>query len=157
MAIGRYGRKINSLLGPLVLATDLLLLLGSEIVLDVESLSNLLGALSLDHVGNGLASNIKKRLDIQVVGSLSTICVRFILRAGGASFGTYQDDLEEHLLVDLHELLIPLLDIGRPLARVRLVVVGSRRVALVVLAPLDDLLQNGFVDLDDGVSEMRCR
>ncbi len=36
-----------------------------------------------------------------------------------------EDDLEEHLLVDLHELLVPLLDVGRLLAAVGVVVVGG--------------------------------
>lgn len=57
-------------LRPLILTSNLLLLLGSEIVGNVERLSNLLGRLALDHVGDGLAANVKKRLDIQVVGSL---------------------------------------------------------------------------------------
>lgn len=59
-----------SVLSPLVLAADLLLLLGSEVVGDVERLANLLGGLALDHVGDGLAANVKKGLDVEVVGSL---------------------------------------------------------------------------------------
>ena len=59
-----------AILSPLVLATDLLLLLRCEVVGDVEGLSDLLGGLALDHVGNGLAANIKKGLDVEVVGSL---------------------------------------------------------------------------------------
>lgn len=60
---------------------------------------------------------------------------------------TYEDDLEEHLLVDLHKLLVPLVDVGGLLARVIVVVVGGWWVVLVVLAPLDDLLHDGLVDL----------
>lgn len=44
-----------------------------------------------------------------------------IVSFGCESFGkgiTYQDDLEEHLLIDLHELLVPLIDVGGFLARV---------------------------------------
>ena len=52
----------------------------------------------------------------------------------------YQDDLKEHLLVDLHELLIPLFDVGGALPRVGVI--------LVMLAPLDNLLEDGFVDLN---------
>lgn len=48
----------NSLLSPLVLTTDLVFLLGSEVVLDVEGLADLLGRLALDHVGDGLAANV---------------------------------------------------------------------------------------------------
>jgi len=58
------------LLSPLILAADLILLLRREVVLDVEGLADLLGRFALDHVGNSLTSNIKKRLDVKVVGSL---------------------------------------------------------------------------------------
>lgn len=62
---------------------------------------------------------------------------------------TYKDDLKEHLLVDLHELLVPLLNISRLLAGVGLVIGGLRGVATVVVAPLDHLAEDGFVDLED--------
>lgn len=65
---------------------------------------------------------------------------------------TYQDDLEQHLLVYLHELLIPLFDISSLLSGVGVVVVRGRGVASVVRAPLDDLLQDRFVDLRAKVS-----
>ena len=58
------------LLGPLVLATDLVLLFGGEVVLDVERLPDLLGRLSLDHVGDGLTADVQKGLNIEVVRSL---------------------------------------------------------------------------------------
>lgn len=61
---------VNLLLGPLVLATNLLLLLRSEVVLDVEGLADLLGRLALDHVCDSLASNVEKSLDIEEVGGL---------------------------------------------------------------------------------------
>ena len=38
--------------------------------MDVEGLADLLGGFALDHVGDGLASNIEELLDVQVVGSL---------------------------------------------------------------------------------------
>lgn len=41
----------STVLGPLVLLADLSLLLGREVVLDVEEAANLLGRLALDHVG----------------------------------------------------------------------------------------------------------
>lgn len=115
------------LLGPLVLATDLLFLLGSEVVLDVECLTDLLGRLALDHVGDSLAADIEEGLDVHVVGG--------------------QDDLEEHLLVYLHELYVPLVNVCRLLAVVGVVVLGSDRVLLVVLAPLDDLSEDSLADL----------
>lgn len=60
---------------------------------------------------------------------------------------TYEDDLEEHLLVDLHELLVPLLNLGRLLAGVVVVILRLDGIVLVVLAPLDDLAENRLVDL----------
>jgi hypothetical protein len=62
---------------------------------------------------------------------------------------TYKDDLKEHLLVDLHELLVPLLNISGLLAGVGLVIGSLRRVATVVVAPLNHLAEDGFVDLED--------
>ena len=61
---------VNLLLSPLVLAADLILLLRSEIILDVESLADLLWALAFDHVGDSLATDIEKSLDVKVVGGL---------------------------------------------------------------------------------------
>ena len=58
------------LLGPLVFAADLIFFLRSEVILDIKSLSDLLGRLALDHVGDGLASDVKEWLDIKVVGGL---------------------------------------------------------------------------------------
>jgi hypothetical protein len=59
-----------TVLRPLVLPPDVFLLLLSEVVRDVERLPDLLGRLALDHVGNGLAANVEKGLDVEVVGSL---------------------------------------------------------------------------------------
>jgi hypothetical protein len=60
---------------------------------------------------------------------------------------TYKNDLEEHLLVNLHKLLVPLVDVGGLLARVRVIVLGGGRVVLVVGAPLKNLLHDSLVDL----------
>lgn len=119
-----------AVLGPLVLATNLLLLLGGEVVGDVESLADLLGRLALDHVGDSLAANIKQGLDIHVVGS--------------------ENDLEEHFLVDLHVLLVPLVDLGGLLTRLGILVGGGGRVVAVVFAPLQNLLQDGTGDVGQG-------
>ena len=62
-----------TVLSPLVLTANLLLLLRGEIVGDIECLADLLWRLSLDHVCDGLASNIQKRLDIKVVGGLGRL------------------------------------------------------------------------------------
>ena len=96
----------------------------------LKVLSNLFGGLALDHVGNSLATNVEENLDVEVVGS--------------------KNDLEEHLLVNLHEFLVPLIDVGGLLARVGVIVVSGGRVGLMVCAPLDDLLQNGSVDVGNG-------
>jgi hypothetical protein len=53
-------------------------------------------------------------------------------------------------LIDLHELLIPVLDVGRLLARVGVVVLGWSGVVLVVFAPLEDLAEDGLADLEEG-------
>lgn len=60
---------------------------------------------------------------------------------------THKDDLEKHLLIDLHELLVPLINIGSLLADIVVIIVGGRRIAFVICAPFDDFLEDGFVDL----------
>ena len=62
---------LNLLLGPFILTTNLIFFLRGEVILDVESLTNLLRRLALDHIGNGLAAHVEKSLDIEVVGGLS--------------------------------------------------------------------------------------
>lgn len=62
---------------------------------------------------------------------------------------TYQDDLEQHLLIDLHELLVPLVDLRHLLTRGIVIVAARGRVVLVVDAPLDDLCEDGVVDVGD--------
>jgi len=118
-----------AVLGPFILAADLVLFLRCEVVLDVEGLADFLGRLALDHVGDGLATDVKESLDVEVVGS--------------------QDDLEEHLLVHLHVLLVPLLNVGRLLARVGIVIGGRHGVVLVMLAPFHNLLEDSLVDVRD--------
>jgi hypothetical protein len=61
--------------------------------------------------------------------------------------GTHEDDLEEHLLINLHELLVPLLDVGSLLAGIGVIILGGGGVIAVMLAPLDDLLENLLIDL----------
>ena len=60
---------------------------------------------------------------------------------------TYKDDLEDHLLVYLHELLVPLLDISGLLAGVVVIVISGGRVVLVVLAPLEDFAKDRLINL----------
>jgi len=116
-----------SILGPFVFTTDLLLLLRGEVVLDVEQLSDLFWGLALDHVGDGLATSVKEGLDVQKVGS--------------------EDDFEKHLLVNVHELLVPLIDVGSLLAGIVGLVVGENWVTLVMIAPFDNLAKNRLVDV----------
>ena len=49
--------------------TYLLLFSGGEIILDVESLSDLLRGFALDHIGNGFAAYIQQAFDVQIIGS----------------------------------------------------------------------------------------
>ena len=124
----RRGEEVClAVLGPLVLTANLLLLFGGEVVLDVEGLADLLGGLALDHVCDSFAADVKKSLDVHVVCG--------------------EDDLKEHLLVDLHELLVPLFDVGGLLASVGVLVLLWGRVLLVVVAPLENLAQDSFRDL----------
>lgn len=46
------------LFGPFVLTADLVLLLWREVILDIEGLTDLVGRLAFNHVGDRLASNI---------------------------------------------------------------------------------------------------
>jgi len=117
-----------AVLGPLVLAADLVLLLRGEVILDVECLTDLLRRLALDHVRDSLAADVEERLDVHVVCG--------------------EDDLEEHLLVDLHEFLVPLLNVGGLLAGIGVVVLGWGGVVLVLRAPLEHLLEDVLGDLE---------
>ena len=117
----------SAILSPLILTANLILLLGREVVLDVEGLADLLRRLALDHVGDGLAADVQQCLDVHVVRC--------------------EDDLEQHLLVDLHELLVPLFDVRRLLAAVGVVVTGWRGIVGVVFAPFQHLLEDLVADL----------
>lgn len=59
------------LFSPFVLTANLVLLLRREVILDVEGLTDLVRRLAFNHVGDRLASNIQKRLDIEIVGRLN--------------------------------------------------------------------------------------
>jgi hypothetical protein len=67
----RGKRLCLAILSPLILTADLVLLLGSEIVCDIEGLANFLRRLSLDHVGDCLAANVEERLDVEIIGGLN--------------------------------------------------------------------------------------
>ena len=78
------------LFSPLVFLHNLLLLFGGEIILNVEELTDLLHTLALDKRGDLGAREFEEGLDVKVVGG--------------------HDDLEEHLLVHVHEVCVPLVD-----------------------------------------------
>ena len=80
----RYRENDLTILSPLVLTANLLLLLRGEVVGDVECLADLLWRLSLNHVCDGLTSNIQEGLDIKVVGGLDELAPHFF---GGADGG----------------------------------------------------------------------
>lgn len=68
----------------------------------------------------------------------------------------YKNDLEEHFLVNLHELLIPFIDICRFLAAVRIIIGCCRGIALVVFTPLDNLFQNRLIHLSQSQQAQRA-
>lgn len=57
------------LLAPGVFLAHLFFFGWSEIVLDVEGLADLIGSLAFDHVGDGLARDVKQAANVQVVCS----------------------------------------------------------------------------------------
>jgi hypothetical protein len=65
---------------------------------------------------------------------------------------TYEDDFKQHLLIDLHELLVPLFDIGGLLASVGIIILCLEGVVAVVVAPLNHLAKNGLVHLKNYMS-----
>jgi hypothetical protein len=82
-----------------------------------------------------LAADVEERLDVEVVGC--------------------QDDLEEHLLVDLDELGVPVRDVGCASARLLGVICGCGRVAAVVRAVLEDLLRSSRTAKDEASASAR--
>ena len=105
------------------------LLFGGEIVLDVEELTDFLNALALDEGCDLGAGQLKKRFDIKVVSC--------------------HDDFEEHLLVDIDKIGVPLIDnLGHVSGAERFLDLG-RCVLSHVLTENDNLLHDGLVDLGD--------
>ena len=142
---------MNLLLGPLILTTNLILFLGGEVILDIEGFADFFWGLALDHIGNGLAADVEESLNVEIIGSLC----RDMSKSGKldkVAESTYQDDLEQHFLVHLHKLLVPLFDVGSLLARIGVIIVCRRGVTLVVDAPFDYFVEDCFVDLQWYVS-----
>ena len=61
------------LLGPFIFTADLILLLWCEIILNVECLSDLLRRLSLDHIRDGFAANVKEGFDVKIICRLMKV------------------------------------------------------------------------------------
>ena len=137
---------MDLLLSPLVFTTNLILLLRSEVVLDVKCLADLFGGLALDHIRNSLASDVQKSLYIQVVGSLDR-CKVSLTSLYNMLKTPYQNNLKEHLLIYLHKLLIPLINVCSLLSRIGIIIICCLRIGLVVFTPLKNLVQHGFIDL----------
>ena len=115
---------------PFVLLADLGLLLGAKVVGDVEGAADLLGGLALDHGGDGGAREVEEGLDVHVVGG--------------------EDELEEEDLLDVDEVGVPLLDdLGHDGGLEGLLDLGHG-LGLVVLAEVDDLLEDGGLDVGEG-------
>jgi len=78
-----------------------------------------------DHVGDGLAANGEEGLHVNVVGG--------------------EDEL---MMVDLHELLVPLFDVGGLLAGIGVIDLSGRWAVLVLGIPLEGLLEDVLDDLE---------
>jgi hypothetical protein len=125
---------------------NLVLFLRGEVILDIEGLANLLRGFSHDHVGDSLAADIEKNLDVEVIGGLRNSREELVSCKHWKHNSTHQYDLEHQFMMDLHELLVPLLDIGC-FAAVLVFVTCGRGVVLAVLTPFDDLAKDSFIDL----------
>ena len=125
-----FSLKSERLFGPLVLLHDLGLLLGAEVVLDLEELADLLDGLALDERGDLRARKLQQGLNIEVVGG--------------------HDDLEEHLLVDIHVLGGPRVHNLREVVRAEgLLNLGGSLLTELIAEDLN-LLHDGLGDLGDG-------
>lgn len=114
-------------LTPLVLLADLRFLLRRKVVGNVESGSNLFGRLALDHTGDRGTGQVEERLDIHVVGR--------------------EDELKEENLLKVDKVGIPLLDdVRHGLGLERLLNLGHGFLQMV-LAKLNDLLQDLRLDV----------
>jgi hypothetical protein len=108
-----------------------------EVVCDVERLSDFLRRLALDHVCNSLTTGIKKRFDIQIIRSLH---ISYLTKKR-EGWGNYKDDFKQHLLIDLHELLIPVVDVGGFLIS-GLILLFFNWIVFVMISPFKNLHVN---------------
>ncbi|KAH3661941.1 hypothetical protein OGAPHI_006120 [Ogataea philodendri] len=112
--------------GPLVLASDGGFFLRSEVVDDVERFADLFRRLAADHLSNDFAAGVEQRLDVEVIGC--------------------EDDLVQHFLVHVKEVLVPGVDRGALLGVVVLLVVWEV-VVFVVVAPFQNVLHHSRPDV----------
>ena len=115
------------------------LFLGREIVHDVEELADLFRSLALDHVSYSLASNIPESCSVKAAWHIAMINLQqwLDIKVVGC-----ENNLEEHLLIDRDELLVPFANVRRPLAGLVLVLLcicRRERLATVVLAVFEHL------------------
>lgn len=142
-----------ALVAPFVFLANLLFLLGSKVILDVEGDTDLLGRFSLKHISDRLARQIEQILDFQEVGSLVDTTknkvsqkvgrwLRLEARRRDKMNWTHQNQLKEGGLVQARaELLVPWDDII--CASLILLVVARRgRVLEMILAILLNLLHD---------------
>lgn len=106
---------------PLVFFANLFFLLGGEVILDVESFTNLFWGLALDHVSHSLAGQVQQRLNVQKVGG--------------------QNQLEQSSLVYRAKVFVPRTNVICSFF-VLLIVALWRGVFSVVLAVLDDFTED---------------
>ena len=103
-------------MGAKIKTTDLLL--WRKVIHNVEELPDLFRCLTLNHVCNGLASDIAAMQNGSVVRQH---CVLVMERLNAQEWLDVKiirskDDFEQHLLVYCNEFLVPLADVGCPLA-----------------------------------------
>lgn len=67
-------------------------------------------------------------------------------RKGKHGTRIYQNDLEQHLQVDLHKQLVPIVDIRR-FAAFTVLTASQRGSVAVVLAPLENFSENSLADI----------
>ena len=60
---------------------------------------------------------------------------------------SYKNNLKEHFLVDLHELLIPFINVGSLSPGISVIVARAWWIVLVVFAPFDDFLEDRLIHL----------
>mmetsp|Transcript_44538 Transcript_44538/g.82003 ORF Transcript_44538/g.82003 Transcript_44538/m.82003 type:complete len:224 (+) Transcript_44538:1-672(+) len=124
----RCGSGRSRILTPAVLLTHLCFLLRREIIDDVELLADFLSGLAFDHRCHLCTSEVQQALDVEIVCG--------------------KDELKENLLFNVHIF-------GVPLRNTALHEVGAlqwlldllRWVVLVVLAVVNDLAEDGCLDI----------